>query len=171
MACGYPRGKRGEKSVKKFIVLTLLLAVSAVTAGVAVAENTNSNGSDKATLYAQHETTCSLFPIYGEDGTATDSFAVMQYDKAGNVVKAKVVLKGATPNKTYMVRILQGDSTSCFTDLGSITTNGKGNGAVSVSAPSTSSRAAAFVCDVRPAAPAASSSNRGRSSCTRSPAQ
>ena len=71
----------------------------------------------------------------------------MQFDKTLNQVGATFSLKGALPNTTYYVRILQGDFSSCFTDLGSFTTNSKGNGSINVTAPATSTTADAFVWD------------------------
>ena len=80
-------------------------------------------------------------------GSPSASLAVLQYDKSLNQVAATVSLKRALPNTTYFVRILQGDDTSCFTDLGSVTTNGQGNGSINVSAPATGTEADAFVWD------------------------
>lgn len=67
-------------------------------------------------------------------------------DKTLNQVGTTVSLKGAELNTTYYVRILQGDGTSCQTDLGSITTNGGGNASGNFTAPATSTNAVTYLC-------------------------
>jgi hypothetical protein len=122
----------------------LVLLVVAGAVSVSAASAGNINGANKFTLYAGQDVFCDLSGFVAP-GTATSSFAVLQYDKSLNQVGATVSLKGALPNTTYGVRILQGDFSSCFADIGSITTNSQGNGSTNVTAPATSTTADVFV--------------------------
>ena len=126
------------------VLMAMLVVAGAIAVGGASADNIN--GAAKYTLYADQDVWCDLSGFVAP-GTATSSFAVLQFDKSLNQVGATVSLKGALPNTTYAVRILQGDFTSCFADIGSITTNSQGNGSTNVTAPATSTTADVFVID------------------------
>lgn len=124
-------------------MLLATLVVAGATAGVAAAV---AGGSMKT-------------PLLGPDGNAfcdgsgvisgTDNgygFAVINYDKDTNSIKTTVSLKGLDANTTYDVRLVQGQG-DCFTVDGTFTTNGQGNGNVSVSETSVSSHALVAVDD------------------------
>jgi hypothetical protein len=70
-----------------------------------------------------------LGPFPGEDISQTGpGFVVFNEDISANTVSANVVLKNATPNQAYVVRLIQSDGSDCFTVDTTLTTNGQGNG-------------------------------------------
>ena len=68
-------------------------------------------------------------------GTPTQGFAVIKLSPDGTVISAQVSLKDAVPNATYAVHIDQTPRGPCRASVGTIQTNGQGNGNASVSAP------------------------------------
>ena len=68
-------------------------------------------------------------------GTPTQGFAVIKLSSDGTVISAQVSLKDAVPNATYAVHIDQTPRGPCRASVGTIQTNGQGNGNASVSAP------------------------------------
>ena len=69
-------------------------------------------------------------------GTPTQGFAVIKLSPDGTVISAQVSLKDAVPNATYAVHIDQTPGgLACRASVGTIQTNGQGNGNASVSAP------------------------------------
>ena len=126
-------------------MLMVTLVVAGLTAGVA----SGAGGSQKFPL---------LGPLAGQfcdgsgivgDTSQTGGLAVINYDTDTNMVLATVSLKGLDANTTYNVELIQG-SGDCFTNDGTITTNGQGNGNVSVTEPSTSGHAFVQVCNGYP---------------------
>jgi hypothetical protein len=129
--------------VRRLLLLLATLAVAGVTAGVAAAV---AGGSMKTPLLGPDGNAfCDgSGVISGHDGGF--GFAVINYDTDTNQIMATVSLKGLDPNTTYEVRLIQGDD-DCFTFDGSFTTNGQGNGNISVSETSVSSHAIVAVDD------------------------
>ncbi len=121
----------------------LVIALSAVA--VASPAGAGGNGADRMTLYSNGDPFCDLSGFL-TIGTATESSAVLQYDKSLNQVGATVTLKGVTPNQTYYVRLIQGND-DCQTDDGTVTTNGQGNGTLSIAEPAVNTKADVFVCN------------------------
>ncbi len=112
------------------IVIALAVLLVAMTAAPALA-----TGADKQPLVGPSAVVwCSdVTPFPGEDASeAGPGFVVFNYDRDANTVMANVALKGATPNTTYVVRLIQGGSGDCFTVDGTITTNGQGNGTLTI---------------------------------------
>ena len=68
-------------------------------------------------------------------GTPTQGFAVIKLSSDGTVISAEVSVKDAVPNATYAVHIDQTPRGPCRASVGTIQTNGQGNGNASVSAP------------------------------------
>jgi len=68
-------------------------------------------------------------------GTPTQGFAVIKLSPDGTVISAQVSLKDAVPNATYAVHIDQTPRGPCRASVGTIQTNGQGNGNAYVSAP------------------------------------
>jgi hypothetical protein len=126
-----------------------MLFATLVIAGVAAGVAAGAGGSEKFPL---------LGPFAGQicdgsgfvgDTSQTGGFAVINYDRDTGMVLATVSLKRLDPNTTYNVELIQG-ADDCLTNDGTITTNGHGNGNVSVTEPSTSSHAFVQVCNGYP---------------------
>jgi hypothetical protein len=128
---------------RRLILLLVTLVVAGAVAGVAAA---GAGGSAKLPLLGQDGSAfCDGSGVVS--GTANGyGFAVINYDTDTNTVLATVSLKGLDPNTTYGVRLIQGQD-DCFTTDGTFTTNGQGNGNISVSEPSVSSHALVAVDD------------------------
>jgi hypothetical protein len=67
-------------------------------------------------------------------------FAVIKAPTDSGTVEATVSLKGLSPNTGYFVFLIQGNA-DCIGITGFFTTNGKGNGTITVSEPSVSTHA------------------------------
>ena len=126
-------------------VLMAALVVAGVTAGVAA----GAGGSQKFPLLGPSAGGfCDGSGTIG-DTSQTGGFAVINFDTDTDMVLAAVSVKGLDPNTTYNVELIQGID-DCFTNDGTITTNGQGNGNVSVTEPSTSDHAFVQVCNGYP---------------------
>jgi hypothetical protein len=121
--------------IRKLAAVFIAAAAVAAMAGPAAAT------ADRADIFGPNfQWTCDFSSNSGPH-TPTGSFAVLKYNKGQNSVGATVQLKGAEPNTTYKVRIIQGFG-DCFTDDGTVTTNGQGNGTLTLSEPATTTQAA-----------------------------
>ena len=109
----------------------LAVALSALCASPALAAL---QGAQKASIYG---------PLRGEGcGTpvATEKalgFVVFNTPGKEKTLTGEVALKGAAPNATYVVQLLEGGSGLCNIagTVGQLDTNGKGNGNLEFSAP------------------------------------
>ena len=116
-------------------LLGLLVALLAAAAMASVATAT---ANDKVALQQDCGSPC-VEPV---DSTGPTGFGFVNYNKnAAGELRVVVSLKNAEPNTTYHIFLTCGPThdTACgFVDIGTLTTNGQGNGnsaAIIVSAP------------------------------------
>lgn len=88
----------------------------------------------------------SLTPTSNDVATLwQEGFVRFNVDDDAGILSAVVSLKGAEPNTTYPVRLIQGGAGDCQTVDGYLTTNGRGNGTLSISEPAVSDRAQVII--------------------------
>ncbi len=104
-----------KKTIATGVALVGLLAATAFPAFAA---------NDKLTMYGSFTGNCST----GATGGVAEGFANL--NEVDTTINGVVSLKGASPNSTYIVYLVA--QTCASTILGTITTNGQGNGNLSV---------------------------------------
>ena len=132
-------------TIRRFLAICTVGALGALSAA-AIAQ---ANGATKVNLLKDAFGNCGTG---ANGGTPTDGFAIIHSDGAGNVI-AEVSLKGAQPNHTYTLDLVQTPSgESCFGSEATLTTNIDGNGNVNISEPLLPGTTGAFVL-VQPSGP------------------
>jgi hypothetical protein len=118
--------KEGATMLKRVIIGVATVAATGLLAAPTFASS--SGAAIQEPLLANP--TFSGFCGYATVGTPTGSYAVIQPSYEGtSTLASTVALKKADPSETYNVFMVQnGDILSCFSPVGSITTNGSGNG-------------------------------------------
>jgi len=119
-------------------LVAVLVVAGAVTAGA-----TGAAGAAK-------------FPLYGNfagaqcDGSGITAGSIGGYGfariRGDNTIRARIRVTGISPHTTYYVRLIQGVGDCGVTDA-TFTTNGHGNGHVTLREASTSSHAYVFIED------------------------
>jgi hypothetical protein len=116
----------------------LLGTLVALLAAAAMASVAAGSANDKVALQQDCGSPC-VEPV---DSTGPTGFGFVNYNKdAAGALRVVVSLKNAEPNTTYHIFFVCGPThaTACgFEDIGTLTTNGQGNGnsgAIIVSAP------------------------------------
>ena len=123
--------------------------VGLVVAALSVVGLAQAGGATKVDLLKNSFGNCSTG---ANGGTPTGGFAIIHSNGAGDVI-AEVSLKGALPNHTYTLNLVQTPSgESCFGAEATLTTNGNGNGNVNISEPLLPGTTGAFVL-VQPSGP------------------
>jgi len=102
---------------------------SALPAGAAGAAKEALRGPDAVVF-------CDSNQQIGDVSQAGPGFVIFNQDASGGV-HANVVLQGASPNTTYVVRLIQAvpDGSDCYNIDGTITTNRQGNGQLNIVEP------------------------------------
>jgi hypothetical protein len=119
---------------KAFGVMVAVSAVLVIGAGVGNAANmSNAPGAAKQGLVGpQASVFCNDVTPTPSDVTTTTipGFVIFNQDQGAGTVSANVHVKGAEPNTTYVVRLIQGNGTGddCGVVDATFTTNGQGNG-------------------------------------------
>jgi hypothetical protein len=120
----------------------LVVVASMMLMGLASAP-ASASASRQLPLYSG-DLSCTGAPF--NEGPPTVGFAVIQPDPAASVIASEVSLKGAEANTTYSVRIIETPGGSdCFTQAGTIQTNGQGNGNTHVQEPLIAGTTGAFI--------------------------
>jgi hypothetical protein len=70
-------------------------------------------------------------PVDSDASQTLEGFAIFNYSSDSNTIKATVSVKGAQPNTSYPVRLIQNNS-DCGTVDGVLTTNGQGTGSLNL---------------------------------------
>lgn len=128
--------------MRKNLLVGTTAAISAMLL-VATPAFAGGSGAQKAPLVANTFQLCSGQSI--GPPSAVNGFAVI--NAHDGVVSAVVSLKNATPNQTYGVDLVQTTSgTGCnIYSAASLTTNGQGNGNVTITVPQVTGDTGAFV--------------------------
>lgn len=129
-----------RRSVKLLLPAAVIVSVGMVPAVPAFA---GSSGAQKTPLVHNAEAFC----VRGLPPQPPSGHGFATISARNNVIRAKVLLKNAKPNTTYGVELVQTPSGHMCNDykLGRLTTNGHGNGNVSVSVPQNKGDTGAFV--------------------------
>jgi hypothetical protein len=119
--------------------LSVLLAV-VVAFGVLAGTGLSANAKRLPVFGPNFQWSCDFTFSLGPK-TPTGSYAVLHYNRGQNTVGGTLQLKRMAPNATFNVRLIQ-DLASCFTTVGTVTTNKQGNGTLHFSVAATSKKAA-----------------------------
>jgi hypothetical protein len=118
------------------------VAFGALLFAVALAGPASAAGATKVPLLKEAFGSCSTGAA---GGAPTGGFAII-HSTGSNALTAEVSLKGATPNTTYTLALVQTPSgTDCFDPEATITTNGVGNGNVHIQEPLRAGTTGAFI--------------------------
>ena len=133
-----------EELVKRLAAVTVALFAAgalAISAGAV-----NSNAKQKGPLFAGAIPFCNLGFYFAQGVESQHSKFSMSFRDRPDLIRARVVLRNATPFKTYYVRLIQGFGDCLHNDV-AFTTNFRGRGSVSFQEPATSVASVLFVCD------------------------
>jgi len=121
-----------------------VVTACAVASILSLSANTGAraNGATKVKLLADADGSCFTGAT---SGIPTGGFAIIHTNGNGTLI-AEVSLKGATPNHTYTLDLVQTPSgTGCVAGAFQLTTNGNGNGNVNIQEPVLPGTTGAFV--------------------------
>jgi hypothetical protein len=107
-----------------------------IATGLAVAAPAaNASGAERFALVGpEANILCkNMLPIENEPSQPGPGFVI--FTSQHGVVSALIVLRGAAPNSSYPVRLLQPFPDDCFEVGGTIKTNGQGNGTLRLTEP------------------------------------
>jgi len=127
---------------RRFMTLMLSLSAGLMALVLGLSAPANAAGATKVDLLKDAFGSCSTGAAGGQP---TGGFAII-HANGNDTLMAEVSLKGATPDHTYTLALVQTPSGSdCFAAEATLTTNAAGNGNVNVQEPLRAGTTGAFV--------------------------